>query len=80
MNRRINIDFLCHVLTIDKARAIVTTQRDIQRTVTRTKTVPWIWSVVGYAAELGAGILVVLYLVATLALGAALLFFTFCQG
>ena len=79
MNRRLNIDFLFHVLTVDKARAIVAAQRDIQRTVSRTKTVPRIWSVVGYAAELGAGILAVLYLVATLALGGALLFFTFCH-
>jgi hypothetical protein len=79
MSRRSNIDFLCQVLPIDKARVIVAKRRDIQRKVVRTKTVPRIWPVVGGAAELIAGILAVLYLVAALALGGALLFYTFCH-
>jgi hypothetical protein len=78
MNRRFNVDSLCHVLTTDKAGAIIATQREIQKTATRTKKFPRTWPLVGFA-EFVAGVLAVFYLVAAVALGGALLFFTFCH-
>lgn len=77
MNRRFNIDPLYHVLTTDKARAIVIRERAIQKTVTRVKTFSRVWSLVKCFIEIGAGIFAVFYLIASLALGGALLFFTF---
>jgi hypothetical protein len=65
------------MLITDKARATVAVQRNLQRKVVRTTTEPRIWPVARWAAELVAGILAILYLMAVLAFGGALLFYTF---
>jgi hypothetical protein len=63
--------------TLNKAPATFVKQSRIAETVVQGKTFPkWDW-VLGCAAEVVGGFLVAFYLLATLALGAAVLFFTF---
>ena len=54
-------------------------RKEIQKTVTRTKAFPRIWPLIGCITEFIAGACAFLWLVAALALGGAILFFTFCH-
>ena len=78
MNRPFNIDSR-HVLVTDSAGEIIGVREEIQKAVTRTKAFPRIWSLVGCVTEFVAGAFAVLYLIAALALGGAVLFFAFCH-
>ena len=77
MNPPFYIDSVHRVLSAHKAAASVAAQREIQKTITLTKSFPGIWPLVGWATEFIAGVFAVFYVVAALALGGALLFFTF---
>ena len=78
VDRWFNIDSLFQVSTTASAGETVAAGREeIQRTVTRTKAFPRIWSIVGCVTEFVAGAFAVLYLIAALALGGAVLFFAF---
>jgi|ERR1700741_380495 hypothetical protein len=79
MDRWFNIDSLFQVSTTASAGETVAVREEIQRTVTRTKAFPRIWSIVGCVTEFVAGAFAVLYLIAALALGGAVLFFAFCH-
>jgi hypothetical protein len=79
MNRRFNIDYLGHVQTADKGRAIVTPERVNQKIITQTKAFYRVWPLVRCVTEVVVGIFAVIYLFAAFALGGALLFFTFCH-
>ena len=79
MKQRFNIDSLSHALTTDNGWVIAAARREIPKTLTRTKASPGSWSLVACVTEFAAGVFAFLYLVAALALGAALLFFTFCH-
>ena len=54
-------------------------EREIEKTVVGSREFPRIWSSIGCATELVAGIFVVLYLLAALALSATVLLYTFTQ-
>jgi hypothetical protein len=77
MNQRFNIDYLGNVLMADKGRAIVNPPRANQKIITQTKTFSQMGSLVRWVPEIVGGIFAVVYLVAALALGGGLLFFTF---
>jgi hypothetical protein len=79
MSQRLKVDSVWNVLTTNNREAIVATRPEVRRTVTRSKAFPRIWSLVGCVTEFVVGVLAVFYFVAALALGAALLFFTFCH-
>lgn len=78
MDRWFNIDSLFQVSTTDSAGEIIGVREEIQKAVTRTKAFPRIWSIVGCVTEFVAEAFAVLYLIAALALGGAVLFFAFC--
>lgn len=79
MKQRFNIDSLSHALTTDNAWVIAPVRREIPKTLTGTKASPGSWSLVACLAEFAAGVFAFLYVGAALALGGALLFFTFCH-
>jgi hypothetical protein len=73
---KIEIHSRGNVLSLNRAPATITSERKSQKTVTRTKTCFRIWPLIRPATEFVAGLFVVFYLLAALALGGALLFFT----
>jgi hypothetical protein len=79
MNSSLKIDSGGNLLTVYRAPATVTTDREIHKTVTGTKTFSRIRLLIRSTTEFVAGLLAVFYLLAALALGGAALFFTFCQ-
>jgi hypothetical protein len=78
MNSSLKIDSGGNLLTVYTAPATATPEREIHKTVTGTKTFSRIRLLVRSTMEFVAGLFAVFYLLATLALGGAVLFFTFC--
>lgn len=76
MDRWFNIDSVPHILSNYKARTIVATRREVRNTVRRGNTWARIWSAVGCVTEFVAAVFAGFYVLAALALGGAVLFFT----
>ena len=76
MDRRFNIDSVPHILSDYKARTNVATGREVRKTVRRGNTWPRIRSAVECVTEFVVGVFAGLYVLAALALGGAVLFFT----
>ena len=76
MNRWFNIDSVSDILSNYKARTNVATRREVRKTERRGNTWPWIWSAVGCVTEFVVGVFAGFYVLAALALGVAVLFFT----
>lgn len=79
MNPPFYIDSVRRLLSVDAAWTIVAVQREIQKTVTLTKRFPRRRPLLAWATEFVAAVFAVFYLAAALALGGALLFFSFCH-
>jgi hypothetical protein len=79
MNSSLKIDSGGNLLTVYTAPATVTTEREIHKTVTGTKTFSRIRLLIRSTTEFVAALFAVFYLLAALALGGAVLFFTFWQ-
>ena len=77
--RTLKMNSIFDAFVVNKAPATAEKQPKIEDTVRRIKNLPKTRSAIGCAAELVAGFLAVLYLLAALALGAALLLYTFFQ-
>jgi hypothetical protein len=79
MNWSLKIDSGGSLLTVYTAPATVTTEREIHKAVTGTKTFSRIRLLIRSTTEFVTEVFAVLYLLAVIALGGAVLFFTFCQ-
>jgi hypothetical protein len=80
MNSSLKIGSRNNPLTINRTSVTVTADQEIQKIATRTKAVSRIQLFIRPSAEFIAGLLAALYLLGALALGGAVLCFTFCHG
>ena len=79
MSQTLKMDSAGDVLAVNKAPATVGRDREIKKTIVSTNKFRRIWSSIGCVTELLAVVFAVFYLLAALALGAALLFYTFTR-
>ena len=79
MSQTLKMDSAGDVLAVNEAPAIAGREREIKKTVVGTNKSRRKWSSIRCATELLAMVFAVFYLLAALALGAALLFYTFTR-
>jgi hypothetical protein len=77
MDRWFNLDSASQILSNYKARTNVATRREVPKKIRRGNTWPRIWPAIGCVTEFVVGAFAGLYVLAVLALGGAVLFFTF---
>lgn len=73
------IDSASKGLFVNQAPDVIVGEQETKKTPVRTETFRRIWSMVRGGTELIAGLFAVFYLITTLALAGALLFFTFAH-
>jgi hypothetical protein len=75
----LKVDYASKALPVSRTPAAIVEERETNKTPVRAKTFHRIWSLVRHGPELIAGLLTVSYVILALALGGALLFFTFAH-